>query len=129
MYNSEYFSNGPCNIKTQEIMAIHDFFSFVTLIKSCSLTLPILPFFYKSFSSLSLLIIYSCFNSKPDFDKLKLVVYLKNNTQSVVKWGKTWLVNFNAPKMELLSFNRARESFLPSVNMVDANFRFSFTAW
>lgn len=50
------------------------------------------------------IIIYSCLTSKSDMTK-------KNDIQSVVIWGKKWLVNMNASKMKCLSFSHQRELF------------------
>lgn len=38
--------------------------------------------------------VYSCLQ----FDKVKLEADLQNDLQSVVNWGKEWLVNFNISK-------------------------------
>lgn len=46
--------------------------------------------------------IYSCLNIKPDqFNKGKLTADLKSDLQSVVNWGKQWLVKFNTSKVAL----------------------------
>lgn len=65
--------------------------------------------------------IYTCLNNKSDqFDKVMQAADLINNTPSVVKWAKEWLVNFNATNSKLLSVNHLRDLFLPSTSMADA---------
>lgn len=66
---------------------------------------------------------YSCFNSKSNrFDKVELAADLKKNNdlQTFIQCGKKQLVNFNALKPKLLSFNQLREPFLTSIILADA---------
>ncbi|CAE1157727.1 unnamed protein product [Acanthosepion pharaonis] len=65
--------------------------------------------------------IYSCLKNKSSLaDKTHLAVRLEKDLQSIVNWGKIWLVNFNASKTKLLSINHHREPSLPSIIMSDA---------
>lgn len=58
--------------------------------------------------------IYSCFSVSSDrFSKVNLNTALEKYLQSVVIWGRKWLVNINASKMKLLSFNHHRETSCP----------------
>lgn len=43
--------------------------------------------------------------------KIKLVADLENDLQSVVKWDKKWLVNFNGSKTKLLYIKHLKPIF------------------
>ena len=45
---------------------------------------------------------------------------LEDHLHTVVEWGKKWLVSFNASNTKLLSINRFRTPFLPSLLMNDS---------
>ncbi len=65
--------------------------------------------------------IYSCLKNKSSVaDKTNLAVRLEMDLQSVVNWGKNWLVNFNASKTKLLSINHHRDPSLPPIRMSDS---------
>jgi len=62
--------------------------------------------------------IYSPLESSVDlFDRVELAGELELDLRTVVEWGEKWLVSFNAAKTKLLSVNRFKEPFLPSVSM------------
>ena len=42
---------------------------------------------------------------------------LEVDVRTVVEWGDKWLVTFNASKTKLLSMNRFKNPFLPSIVM------------
>ena len=65
--------------------------------------------------------IYSCLGKTNDlFDKIESAAELEVDLRTVVEWGKEWLVTFNASKTKLLSINRFKNPYLPSVMMNDA---------
>lgn len=70
---------------------------------------------------------YSCLSKSKRSKIVKLAAALKNDLQSVVKWGEKLFVKFNASKMKLPSFNHPREAFLTSISMADANLQKSDT--
>ena len=45
---------------------------------------------------------------------------LEVDLRTVVEWGDKWLVTFNSSKTKLLSVNRFKDHFLPSVMMNEA---------
>lgn len=53
--------------------------------------------------------------------EVKQAADLQNDLQSVISWGKKWLVKFNAPKTKRLFFSHLKELFLPSFSTADAN--------
>ena len=52
-------------------------------------------------------------------DKVEMAADLEDDLCTVVELDKKWLVSFNASKTKLLSINRFRAPFLPSVLMND----------
>lgn len=50
--------------------------------------------------------------------KIKLASDVKNDIQSVLNWGKKWLMNFNAPKPKLLSIKHMGYLFLTSISII-----------
>ena len=52
--------------------------------------------------------------------KVEMAADLEDDLRTVVEWGKKWLVSFNASKAKLLSINRFRTPFLPSMLMNDS---------
>lgn len=66
--------------------------------------------------------IYTCFHSKSErFDKIKMAAELENDIQSIVTWGKKYLVNVNTSKTMLIYFNHLRELFSPFLSMANSN--------
>ena len=53
-------------------------------------------------------------------DKVEMAADLDDDLRTVVEWGEKWLLSFNASKTKLLSINRFRTPFLPSVLMNDS---------
>lgn len=62
-------------------------------------------------------------------DKAHLRVGLEKNLQSVIDWGRRWLVNFNASKTKVLSFTHHKESSLPPISMADAQLHDSISLY
>ena len=62
--------------------------------------------------------VYSCLGKTNDvFDKVEMAAELEVDLRTVVEWGDKWLVTFNSSKTKLLSINRFKDPFLPSVMM------------
>ena len=62
--------------------------------------------------------VYSCLGKTNDvFNKVEMAAELKVDLRTVVEWGDKWLVTFNPSKTKLLSINRFKDPFLPSVMM------------
>ena len=62
--------------------------------------------------------VYSCLGKTNDvFDKVEMAAKLEVDLCTVVEWGDKWLVTFNASKTKLLSMNRFKDPFLPSIVM------------
>ena len=62
--------------------------------------------------------VYSCLGKTNDvFDKVGMAAELGVDLHTVVEWGDKWLVTFNASKTKLLSMNRFKDPFLPSIVM------------
>ena len=62
--------------------------------------------------------VYSCLGKTNDvFDKVEMAAELEVDLRTVVEWGDKWLVTFNAYKTKLLSMNRFKDPFLPSIVM------------
>ena len=69
--------------------------------------------------------------TKEVFDKVELAAELEEDLRTVTEWGKTWLVSFNASKTKLLSINRFKDPYLPSVLMdkVELSENSNFCLW
>ena len=62
--------------------------------------------------------IYSCHGKTNSlFVKVEHAAFLEDDLRTVVEWGNDWLMTFNADKTKLLSINRYRQPFLPSIAM------------
>ena len=51
------------------------------------------------------------------WQQLKLAAELKSDLQDTVDWGRKWLVDFNAGKTQLVSFDRSNNSGATDVKM------------
>ena len=62
--------------------------------------------------------VYSCLGKTNDvFDKVEMAAEIEVDLRTVVEWDDKWLVTFNSSKAKLLSINRFKDPFLPSVMM------------
>ena len=66
--------------------------------------------------------LFSCSEGRLQPDaQLQMAADLSSDLRSVVEWGAKWLVSFNSTKTKLLSLNRYRTPFLPTVFMGNDN--------
>ena len=63
-------------------------------------------------------IVYSCLDNTNDlFEKVKLAAELEGDLRTVTEWGEKWLVSFSASKNKIISIDRSRDAYLPSILM------------
>lgn len=55
--------------------------------------------------------------TKSVFDHIEMAGELEYDLRTVKEWGDEWLVSFNASKTKLLSINKFRDPFLPTISM------------
>ena len=62
--------------------------------------------------------LYSKFNQASDlWQQLELAFEVESDLQDTVDWGRKWLVDFNAGKTQLVSFDRSKNSGAIDVKM------------
>ena len=62
--------------------------------------------------------LYSKFNQASDlWQQLELAFEVESDLQDTVDWGRKWLIDFNAGKTQLVSFDRSKNSGAIDVKM------------
>ena len=66
---------------------------------------------------LSMLIYSKCDQASDPWQQLELASELESDLQDTVDWGSKWLVDFNAGKTQLVSFDRSKNTGAIDVKM------------
>ena len=64
-----------------------------------------------------MMLLYKCDQASDLWQQLELASELESDLRDTVDWGKKWLVDFNAGKTQLVSFDRSNNTGSIDVKM------------